>query len=75
MPNRSSDRRIGLNVQYIAPHMRQTKRAHDTALLVRGEDRFGYYGADTPAQADLEPAAIARQRELERRHKEIAGTG
>uniref|UniRef100_A0A0G4HMU0 Fe2OG dioxygenase domain-containing protein n=1 Tax=Chromera velia CCMP2878 TaxID=1169474 RepID=A0A0G4HMU0_9ALVE len=25
MPNKTDDRRIGLNVQYIAPHMRQTK--------------------------------------------------
>jgi hypothetical protein len=75
MPNRSTDRRIGLNVQYIAPHLRQTKRAHDTALLARGEDRFGYYGSELPARADLDPAAVARQRELERLYKEIAGTG
>jgi len=27
MPNISGDRRIGLNVQYLAPHVRQTR--HD----------------------------------------------
>jgi len=40
--NVSNDRRIGLNVQYVAPHNRQDGPAH-TATLVRGEDRFGYY--------------------------------
>ena len=75
MPNASRDRRIGLNVQYIAPRMRQTKSARDSALLVRGEDRFGHFRPDLPAERDLDPAALERQRELERNHVEIAGTG
>ncbi len=41
-PNRSDDRRIGLNVQFVAPHNRQAGDA-TTATLVRGEDRFGFY--------------------------------
>jgi len=43
MPNKSDDRRIGLNVQYIAPHVRQTKHDLDTALLVRGVDRYQHF--------------------------------
>ena len=74
MPNRSDDRRIGLNVQYFAPHIRQTKHNHDTAMLVRGEDRYNHFGTDVPAQADLEPEAMARQAELQQLHKDIAGT-
>lgn len=74
MPNLSNDRRIGLNVQYIAPHIRQTKNDHDTAILVRGEDGYHHFGEDLPAATDLDPAAIARQVELENRHyNDIAG--
>lgn len=73
-PNRSDDRRIGLNVQYIAPHVRQLKHDHDSAMLVRGRDPFGHWQEDRPATADFEPAALARWEELCRIHKETAGT-
>ncbi len=74
MPNRSDDRRIGLNVQYLAPHVRQTKHDLDTAMLVRGRDRFKNFAADIPAKSDLDPKAVEKQVELERRYREIAGT-
>ena len=74
MPNASDDRRIGLNVQYLATSAKQTKHDHDTAMLVRGQDAYGYYESDTPATFDLAPAALAHQAMLEQRHKEIAGT-
>jgi ectoine hydroxylase-related dioxygenase (phytanoyl-CoA dioxygenase family) len=69
MPNRSDERRIGLNVQYIAPSMRQTVNPHETALLVRGEDRFGHFTEDVPAAADFDPAALALHAELDQRRK------
>ena len=74
MPNRSDDRRIGLNVQYLAAHVRQTKHDHDSAMLVRGQDRYGHFLTDLPAQSDLDPVAMAHQAELERVHRETAGT-
>ena len=73
-PNISDDRRIGLNVQYVASHVRQTKHDLDTAMLVRGVDEYGHFGVDIPATSDLDPVAVARQAELERRHVETAGT-
>ena len=73
MPNNSNDRRIGLNVQYLASHVRQTKHDLDTAMLVRGKDPYKNFGEDIPAEADLDPAAIKRQAELEARYIEIAG--
>ncbi len=73
MPNHSSDRRIGLNVQYFAPHVQQTKQQIDSALLVRGEDRYQHFEPDLPAQSDLDPAALVRQKELEERYVSIAG--
>ncbi len=74
LPNTSGDRRIGLNVQYLAPSMRQIKHPYASAMLVRGEDRFGYYDADTAPSGDLQPQALARQRELEAIYQATAGT-
>ena len=74
MPNRSDDRRIGLNVQYVAPHVRQTKHDLDSAMLVRGQDRFGHYRPDIAATSDFDPAAIERWHEMDRLHVETQGT-
>ncbi len=74
MPNQGRDRRIGLNVQYLAAHVCQTKHDLDSAMLVRGVDRYGNFRTDIPAETDLDPAAIARQIALQVRHRAIAGT-
>lgn len=69
MPNQSDDRRIGLNVQYINPRMKQLINPNETALLVRGEDRYGNYGTDIPATSDLDLAALERQTRLDEARK------
>jgi ectoine hydroxylase-related dioxygenase (phytanoyl-CoA dioxygenase family) len=74
MPNNSMDRRIGLNVQYVAAHVRQTKHDIDTAMLVRGTDRYNQFGVDLPASRDLDPAALAHQKKLEELHRTTAGS-
>ena len=73
-PNQSDDRRIGLNVQFLATHMRQTKNCSDSAILVRGRDDFGHFEQDVAATSDLDPVAVARQKVLQARYKSIAGT-
>ena len=75
MPNHSADRRIGLNAQFIAPHIRQTKHDLDSAMLVRGEDRYHHFKTDRPAEGDFEPEALVRWAELEKMHVETQGTG
>jgi ectoine hydroxylase-related dioxygenase (phytanoyl-CoA dioxygenase family) len=74
MPNNSDDRRIGLNIQYLAAHVRQTKHDMDSAMLVRGKDNYKHFGVDIPAETDLDPVAIQRQADLEKLHVETAGT-
>lgn len=74
MPNISDDRRIGLNVQYIAPHVAQTKHSHDSAMLVRGQDRYRHFQPDIPAESDLDPAALLRIKALDDHYKTIAGS-
>ena len=74
-PNQSNDRRIGLNIQYITPSMRQEKTDFDTALLVRGQDLHGFYGADVPAEDFvLTENKIAQLMQLTERYQQIAGT-
>lgn len=73
-PNLSEDRRIGLNVQYISPKMKQTKDAADSAILIRGEDRYGHFVADQPASEWLPSDATARLRALSEKYNSIAGT-
>ena len=74
MPNRSDDRRIGLNVQFVAPHVRQTKHDLDSAMLVRGTDRFGHFREDIPASSDFDPDAVMRWHELDKLHVDTQGT-
>jgi non-haem Fe2+, alpha-ketoglutarate-dependent halogenase len=42
-PNESDDRRIGLVVRYVPAHVRQIAGKGDTAMLVRGKDRYGHF--------------------------------
>jgi ectoine hydroxylase-related dioxygenase (phytanoyl-CoA dioxygenase family) len=72
-PNASDDRRIGLNIQYIAPHVRQTKIPGFTALLARGVDRYHHYDSEVAATSDLDAAAMHHRNELDRLHRDIAG--
>lgn len=74
MPNVSKDRRIGVNAQFIAPHVRQTKHDKDTTMLVRGEDRYGHFIYDRAAEGDFEPMALPRWRELNDLHVATQGS-
>jgi ectoine hydroxylase-related dioxygenase (phytanoyl-CoA dioxygenase family) len=72
MPNISDDRRIGLNMQFLAPSVKQVKQANDSAMLVRGEDRYHHFETDIAASADLDPEAMNRQATLEQNHRKTA---
>ena len=56
-PNPADYDRIGFVLRFITPDTRQLK-AEDSAMLVRGEDRFGLYLHETPPDEDFSPAAI-----------------
>lgn len=58
-PNRTGAPRIGLAVRYIPAHVRQTEGPPMSAIVVRGEDRYGHFAADTPPSGHLDDAAIA----------------
>lgn len=58
-PNHSDERRIGVAIRYIAPHVKQLNAERDSAWLVRGEDTHGNFLHETPPQADMDIAALA----------------
>ncbi len=58
-PNRSDERRVGLVINYLAPHMRQVVAKKDFAILVRGEDKYGHFEQVPPPEADMDENAIA----------------
>jgi ectoine hydroxylase-related dioxygenase (phytanoyl-CoA dioxygenase family) len=72
MPNASDDRRIGLNIQFLAPHVKQMKQANDSAILVRGEDRHYHFKVDQAAVSDLDSEAMLRQDLLEQNYRKTA---
>jgi len=57
-PNNADYTRIGYAVRYIAPHVDPTGR-HETTMLARGEDRYGYYELEPRPKADLGADAVA----------------
>lgn len=67
-PNRSNDRRIGLNVQYLAPHNRTMGAEGLTAVLARGTDGHGHFEPD-PTPTELSEATVTTWRELDARMK------
>jgi non-haem Fe2+, alpha-ketoglutarate-dependent halogenase len=59
-PNRADWPRVGFAVRYVPTHVRQINGEQDSALLVRGEDRFGHFAPELPPEGDLHPDAVAR---------------
>jgi chlorinating enzyme len=46
-PNRSNDRRIGLGVSYVPTRAKPKTEPRSSALLVRGQDRYKHFHAET----------------------------
>ena len=57
-PNRSAGRRMGYAIRYVAPHVKQ-RGDMNSATLVRGEDRYGYFAKDPVPARDMDPAIVA----------------
>jgi ectoine hydroxylase-related dioxygenase (phytanoyl-CoA dioxygenase family) len=58
-PNRANDRRIGFANRYIPTHVKQVAGARDSAVLVRGSDRYRHFDAEQRPDHELAPQAVA----------------
>ena len=56
-PNTSHERPIGLAIRYIATRVHPTE-GRNSAMLVRGVDRFENFNIETRPTADFDAAAI-----------------
>ena len=56
--NRTDDRRIGFSIRYIPAYVRQTK-VRDSAMLVRGTDKYRHFDPEPRPKSDLDDAALA----------------
>ncbi len=63
--NTSTDRRIGLNVQYLAPHNRQVSGDAMSAMVARGTDSHNNFGVDVAPARNLDPVAVERWEALD----------
>ena len=60
LPNRAKERRMGITFIYHPPGLGQIGEHRTSALLVRGEDRFGNFEPERPPAAVDDPDTIAR---------------
>ena len=74
-PNNSDDRRIGVAMRYIAPHVRQLNGERDSAMLVRGEDRFDNFVHEKPPKRDMDAEALAEHARIMQLRQEILYDG
>lgn len=61
LPNVADQRRMGVTFLYIPAHVGQKGSRRTSAMLVRGEDRYGNFEPETPPISDDDPDAVARQ--------------
>ena len=59
-PNRTAGRRLGVTFVYHPPWLKQFGETRTSALLVRGEDGYGYFEPEQPPLSEDDPQTIAR---------------
>lgn len=60
LPNISCHRRMGMTFCFHAPNLKQRGNKRTSVMLVKGEDRYGYYDEEIPPAADDDPDAGLR---------------
>jgi hypothetical protein len=75
-PNPSSDRRIGYAIRYIPTYVRQIE-GEDSATLVRGTDRYGYFEHEPRPETEMPADIVALHKKITERNARILyrGTG
>ena len=64
--NDNNDRRMGLGISFIPAHVRPLGPVKPSALLVRGQDRYGHFVPETRLEVPMSPAAQAAHAEAVR---------
>ena len=67
--NMGADRRIGLSIHYVSPRIAHTGSKRVTAMLVRGEDRYGHYDLVSPPENNMDQQARRVHRDAVERYR------
>lgn len=74
-PNRSSDRRIGAAIRYVAPDLERSANGRDFAILVRGVDKCGNWINAAPPMKLLGESEMATYNLIMEAQASILGEG
>lgn len=74
-PNRSSDRRIGAAIRYVAPDLERSASGRDFAILVRGVDKCGNWINAAPPMKLLGESEMATYNLIMEAQASILGEG
>jgi non-heme Fe2+,alpha-ketoglutarate-dependent halogenase len=69
-PNNASHRRVGIGINYLPTRVRVNGPVRLKAMLVRGEDRYGYWDLIDPPSAERDTAALAVHQQVSERYRE-----
>lgn len=69
-PNNASHRRVGIGLNFIAPHVRVDGPVRCKAMLVRGEDKYGHFDLYDPPSEERDAAALRIHQEVSDRYRE-----
>ena len=58
----------------MATHVKQTKHNNDSAICVRGFDKYNNFKIDQPAIKDLDPIGLEKFIILDKQYKSTAGS-
>ncbi len=74
-PNAAEHRRIGYAIRYIPTQVRQLSPVRDSAMLVRGVDRYNYFDHDPSPKSEFDAGAVAYHAALIERQTKILYNG
>jgi non-haem Fe2+, alpha-ketoglutarate-dependent halogenase len=69
-PNNAGHRRVGIGLNYVPAHVRVDSPVRLTAMLVRGEDRYGHFDLIDPPVAERDAAALAVHQAVSEQYRE-----
>jgi non-haem Fe2+, alpha-ketoglutarate-dependent halogenase len=67
-PNATAHRRVGIGLNYIPPHVRVEGPVRLSAMLVRGEDRYGHFDLIDPPASERDEKALSVHRQVSERY-------
>ncbi len=78
-PNRAAHRRVGMGINYIPAHVRPTGSTRMSAMLVRGQDKWGHFDLYDPPKVEFDTEThgtvyeryAENYREQVKRHEEL----